>query len=308
MNILYGLNLAIFSAFFTLFSVEIGIALHFLFGNPDKLESMKKYISPIWEITGTFAVFYVVNFIATFPSAIVIIGTAYVVPLLMAALLFIFRNAFLAYGVYYESGSRSRYLKIYGAATIITAFFVIVVLSSAIGGYGFNMPNQIHLIQVLFNPFGISMFFAVALIALFVNSLIFNTERKALYTLFGAAGILWAVFAMRTYLSYSINGIVSNLPVLIISVTLLLVSLVFGVKRNRISSFLPFFFTFSAIVLFGFAVYPYWFGGTISSLNYLSSTATGYFSSIITVIGGTFVIVALLYFIRIVYLKQRGYK
>ena len=58
-----------------------------LFAYEKYKEKLMRYITPIWEVTGTFAVFYVVNFEATFPTLLGVAGTIYAVPLLLAAAL-----------------------------------------------------------------------------------------------------------------------------------------------------------------------------------------------------------------------------
>ena len=199
MNILYEFNISIFAVFFTLFAVEVGIALQILLGR-GKTAEMIRYITPIWEITGTFAVFFVMNFIATFPSAISIIGTAYVAPLLIAALFFIFRNAFLAYGIYYKGSSNRSYLRVYGLATVITGFLVIGVLSSAISGFGISIETASINMPILFtNPFFLIMLVSIILISLMLSSAIFDTNKKpsnwqhrlqALHCILSMAGVL----------------------------------------------------------------------------------------------------------------------
>ncbi len=305
MNALYIFNISIFAVFFTLFTIEVGIALQILLGN-NKIAEMIRYITPIWEITGTFAVFFVMNFIATFPSAISIIGTAYVAPLLIAALFFIFRNAFLAYGIYYKGSSSRVYLKVYGLATLITGFLVISVLSSAISGFGINLgTDSINLFTLFVNPFFLIILVSVIFISLMLNSVIFHTDKEPVYFLIGIIGIIMALLDMHYYLNYAFINLLQGVPLLLLVIIVFAVMMASAIKRSAISMIVPFVWMFLIIILFSYATYPYWFGKEINATSYLSLTATGTYVSYITIIGGALLTIALIYFVYISYFKSK---
>ena len=92
MDILYIMNHVVFSLFITLFLVEVGMAFTGLIFY-DSYKIIKKYLIPMWEINGTFAIFYIVSFEAIYPKLLVNIGTLYLLPVMVAALLLILRNA-----------------------------------------------------------------------------------------------------------------------------------------------------------------------------------------------------------------------
>ncbi|EQB70919.1 MAG: hypothetical protein AMDU1_APLC00044G0057 [Thermoplasmatales archaeon A-plasma] len=69
-----GLNLAIFAMLFAILSTELMAASAILFKYRESEQKVFRYLVPIWEVTGTFFVFYVVNLEALIPSALPLIG------------------------------------------------------------------------------------------------------------------------------------------------------------------------------------------------------------------------------------------
>ncbi|MDE1856294.1 MAG: hypothetical protein KGH49_03620, partial [Candidatus Micrarchaeota archaeon] len=88
MNPLYLVNYFIFSVFITLFLLEVGSAILALFSYGAYRDKLRRYLLPIWEVDGTFAAFYLVNFEVTYPTLLGIVGTIYILPLLLAAAFF----------------------------------------------------------------------------------------------------------------------------------------------------------------------------------------------------------------------------
>ncbi len=306
MNVIYMLNYAVFAAFFTLFVIEIGIAVSFLISYRDK-DRLKRYLMPIWEITGTFAVFYLVNFEASFPTAIKIIGNAYLVPLLIAAMFFIFRNAFIAYSEYISNAPSERaFLRVYSMATIITAFLVVAVLGSGVSGIGINVQAlSASIYAMLLNPFVLLLFVSVALIGIFVISVFFDLDHlKRLGYASAPIAILLVFAALYFYGRYALANAAAYWPLLALTIALLAVVMYLGIRAKRASRYAAVAWLFWAILYFGTITYPYWFGGTVNSQSYLVNAITGGYTVAITIMGGIFLVGALTYFIYIAYLKK----
>ncbi len=306
MNVIYTLNYAVFAAFFTLFVIEVGIAASFLISYRDK-DRLKRYLMPVWEITGTFAVFYLVNFEASFPTAIKIIGSAYLVPLLIAAMFFIFRNAFIAYSEYISNVRSERtFLRIYSVATIITAFVVVAVLGSGVSGIGINVQAMsANIYAMLFNPFALLLFVSVALIGIFVISVFFGLgRRKRLVYTSAPIAILLIFAALYLYDRYALVNAAAYWPILAFTIALLAVVMYLDAKAKKASRYAVVAWLFWAIMYFGMIMYPYWFGGTVNSQSYLVNAITGRYTVAITITGGVFLVGALTYFIYIAYLKR----
>ncbi len=306
MNLLYGMNYAIFAVFFMLFILEIGIALGFLFAYKKK-DQMKRYLMPIWEVTGTFAVFYLVNFETTYPTAISLVGNIYIAPLLIAAIFFIFRNAFIAYSEYVGNiTSEKTYLRIYSVATIITAFLVISVLSSGISGFGVNVTYATsNFLTLLFNPFNILIFVSVLLFAIFAVSVFFEIESmKRIGFLCAFLGILITAFALYSYTYYAIKNEVFLWHSLVILFVLLISTMYMSIRKQKLAKYVALAWLFDAITYFGTLVYPFWFGTKTSPDNYLVNSVTGHYAALATAFGGLFLLIALAYFLYIIYVKK----
>ena len=96
----YFINYGIFSAMLSLLLLETGASMLVLLDYRKYIETVLKYIVPIWEINGTFIAFYVVNLEATYPYMVKLIGTIYVAPVLAGLIIFMAHNAYLAYSEY----------------------------------------------------------------------------------------------------------------------------------------------------------------------------------------------------------------
>ncbi len=81
MSLLYYLNYGILAAFLSLFFVEVGMAIYALVIYGRYRERIWRYIMPLWEITGTFAVFYGASLIATYPNLMPVIAPIYIGPI-----------------------------------------------------------------------------------------------------------------------------------------------------------------------------------------------------------------------------------
>ncbi len=306
MNTLYGINYAIFAVFLTLFIIEVGVALTFLFAYKENKERLRRYLNPIWEITGTFAVFYIVNLEATYPSALTILGNAYLAPLLGAALFLIFRNAFIAYSEYAGLARERKYVTVYSISTLVVAFLAIAVLASGISGTGINIASgSINLVSVLFNPFFLLMFLSVVLIALFVGHEIFDaTAFRKIGPVCGVVGVVLVLLALHIYIPYMLQNLAGNFAFMAFVIVFLVITIVLGLMHDGSARYLAPVWLFYSIVFFGRLQYPYWFGGLSSALSYLANSATAPYVIAITLIGGLFLVAALSYFVYMAYIKK----
>ena len=307
MNILYIINYAIFAVFLTLFSLELGIALSMLSGRYEKYaDRFKAYLNPIWQINGTFAVFYLVNFEATYPKLLGILASAYLVPLMLAALFLILRNAFIAYAEHSDAVEGKNFYRVYGAATLTSYFLVLSVLCSAASGLGISLSSSsIDLLYVLFNPFNIILFAASLLLSLFISFLFFEISENKLAHYGIAAVSLLALFAgILAYLSYSVARLLSHYYLIVASLVLLLLIVWLKQKENRVARYLSLIWLFSGINILGVVLYPYVFGGSASLLDYLTNGETGFWISVISGFGGALLAAYMLFFIYTVYMKK----
>lgn len=306
MNTLYFLNWLIFSAFATLFIVEVGIALLALFNYRHYRDEIRKYLLPIWEVDGTFAGLYLVNFEITYPALLGLFGQLYIAPLLLAGIFFILRSVFVVYSEYTDSPDKENlYVKIYAISTLIMVLIAGSVLNSGISGIGVSTQSStINILQTMLNPFNIMMLIGVLLTALFVVSSCFKVERVYNYGIVYLL-IAFALFAAAIY-SY-VPLIFANLmnKVYLVGVSLLIgiIAAIMQLRRIRYANHITILWLFASLNLFGAIIYPYIFGNT-QITNYIASQEASGPIVWITIIGGALVLAALSYLIYLTYGKK----
>jgi cytochrome d ubiquinol oxidase subunit II len=307
MNPLYLTNHLIFAVFMTLLLLEGGFAITSLIAYKKYKERLMRYITPIWEVTGTFAVFYIVNFEATFPTLLGAAGTLYAVPLLVAAALIIIRNAFLIYSVYVgDSKKEGGYLKVYALATIAALVLLLSVLSSAMSGIGVSPATGVSTASMYLNPFNILVIASALLVSLSLATSLFRIKPlERLSWMFLIIAI--ALFAFGT-LAF-VKPVGANIMAYPLPVALLLILVIelaiMQANRSRFSAPFAIFIVFFAINVLGVLQYPYIFGSA-DITGYLNNSALTQPIILVTLVGGAIVAIALSYLVYLSYLRKRA--
>ncbi len=308
MSVIFSINYFIFSIFLTLFGLETGIAVTMLLEYDRYKDRLKRFLMPIWEITGTFAVFYIVNFEASFPSLLIILGSAYILPLLVGAMFFIFRNAFLSYSEYMGNPKTEKtYLHVYAIATIVVAFIVVSVLDSGISGIGINTQTYaINAATIFVNSFNILMFVGIALIAVFMAAAFFGIkEYKWIPGVAAPLGVILVAVASYSRLHYLFdNAMGFGLPYLIGLLALLGIAIYAHYSNRKFTKYVVVIWFILAVNFFGFMQQPFLFGGAVNTSGYLPSGTSAAYVNMVTLIGGAILIISLIYFIYITYIKH----
>ncbi|MEG0450315.1 MAG: cytochrome d ubiquinol oxidase subunit II, partial [Lysinibacillus sp.] len=120
------------AGFFNAYSLMIG-------KNHILTSIIKRYLSPVWEVTNVFLVFFFVGIVGFFPQTAFYYGTILLIPVSISLVLLAIRGSYYAFEAY---GSRGHigYTLTYGiSGLLIPASFSVVF---AIAGGGFvNMVN-----------------------------------------------------------------------------------------------------------------------------------------------------------------------
>ena len=261
MSIMFSINYFIFSVFLTLFGLEVGIAVTLLLEYEKHKDKMKKFLMPLWEVTGTFAIFYLVNLEATVPSMLMLLGTVFAVPLLVAAIFFILRNAFLSYSEYMEDKRlEKRYLHVYAIATLVVAFIVISVLDSGISGIGINASAySINMLKMFANSFNVLMFVGIALLSVFVTALFFDIrEYKWFPGMAAILGIIAITIAIHSAMGYLFSAAFSfGIPYLTGLFILLGIGLYLHHSEKKYVKYIAVLWFLLTVNFFGFMQSPY---------------------------------------------------
>ncbi|WP_100371619.1 cytochrome d ubiquinol oxidase subunit II [Bacillus sp. FJAT-45037] len=95
---------------------------------------INRYLSPVWEVTNVFLVFFFIGIVGFFPSTAYYYGTALLIPGSIAIVLLALRGSYYAFHHYGEKGS-GFYQFLYGATGLLIPASLSVVLTISEGGF-----------------------------------------------------------------------------------------------------------------------------------------------------------------------------
>ncbi|ADC49918.1 MULTISPECIES: cytochrome d ubiquinol oxidase subunit II [Alkalihalophilus] len=112
-----------------------------------------RYLSPVWEVTNVFLVFFFIGIVGFFPSTAYYYGTALLIPGSIAIILLAIRGSYYAFHNYGEKGSLF-YQFLYGATGLLIPASLSVVLTISEGGFIILEGDQVLLdYPALFSSF-----------------------------------------------------------------------------------------------------------------------------------------------------------
>lgn len=95
---------------------------------------IQRYLSPVWEVTNVFFVFFFVGIVGFFPQSAFYFGTILLVPGSIALILMAIRGSYYAFGSY-GAPAHKGYALMYGIAGLLIPASLSVVLAIAQGGF-----------------------------------------------------------------------------------------------------------------------------------------------------------------------------
>ena len=95
---------------------------------------IQRYLSPVWEVTNVFLVFFFVGMVGFFPKTAFYYGTTLLVPVSIAIILLGIRGSYYAFETYGSSGHKG-YAFMYGAAGLLIPASLSIVLTISEGGF-----------------------------------------------------------------------------------------------------------------------------------------------------------------------------
>ena len=126
------------AGFFNAYSVMIG---------KDHILSkvIKRYLSPVWEITNVFLVFFFVGIVGFFPQSAFYYGTILLVPLSISLILIAMRGSYYAFEYYGAKSWHIGYKLMYGITGLFIPASLSIVLTISEGGFVTMVDGQPHL-------------------------------------------------------------------------------------------------------------------------------------------------------------------
>lgn len=95
---------------------------------------IQRYLSPVWEVTNVFLVFFFVGIVGFFPKTAYYYGTTLLVPVSIAILLLAIRGSYYAFETYGSRGHKG-YSFMYGLSGLFLPASLSIVLTISEGGF-----------------------------------------------------------------------------------------------------------------------------------------------------------------------------
>ncbi|KAA9023610.1 cytochrome d ubiquinol oxidase subunit II [Niallia endozanthoxylica] len=95
---------------------------------------IQRYLSPVWEVTNVFLVFFFVGIVGFFPKSAYYYGTTLLVPVSIAVILLAIRGAYYAFTTYGKLRHK-RYVYLYGLTGLFIPASLSIVLTISEGGF-----------------------------------------------------------------------------------------------------------------------------------------------------------------------------
>lgn len=102
---------------------------------------IQRYLSPVWEVTNVFFVFFFVGIVGFFPQTAYYFGTIFLVPGSIALILLAIRGSYYAFETYGTKGHKG-YSFMYGISGILLPASLSIVLTISEGGFVFLDNEQ----------------------------------------------------------------------------------------------------------------------------------------------------------------------
>ena len=302
------INIGIFSMFFALLSMELMAASSILFRYRESEKKVISNIVPIWEITGTFFVFYVVNLEALVPTILPLLAYTFVSYILFFLILYVLRNASIISAEYVwknRFANRKFLYRVYSVVTFILGAIILMIYASMISGHGVNYSAQsfsaLSFISFIPND-GFVIGSAILLFGL--ASIFYGLDVSPYLVLVTTVSGMVIAGASFYYLGDTSYIAILIIP-LVLTISVPVLNLYRGLRKYLHNKVL--FQAIIAVSVFFLALsdYPYLLGKTLDVDSILNNSAmqTQIFYS--TIVGGIILFLLTVMFFRI-YTKQNG--
>lgn len=302
------INVGIFSMFFAMLSMELMAASAILFRYKESEKKVIPFIIPIWEITGTFFVFYVVNLEALVPSILPLIAYTFISYILFFLIIFVLRNAAIISAEYVwknRFANRKSLYKIYAVVTFVLGAVVLMIYASMISGAGINYSlqsfNASKFVSFLPND---GFVIGSAIILFGIASVFYNLFVDPIMTF--VTVIVGMVIAGASFYEMGDLTTLSFVAIpIIITLAIPVLNFMKGARKYLHNKIL--FQGLLAVAVFFLAMtdYPYLLGKTLNVNDILNNSAMQIQIFYSTIVGGVILLLMTILFFRI-YSKQNG--
>lgn len=132
---------------------------------------IQRYLSPVWEVTNVFFVFFFVGIVGFYPDTAYYYGTTLLIPGSIALILLAIRGSYYAFNSYNKEPKLS-WTFLYGGTGLLIPASLSMALVISEGGYIIEEGGgiQLQLEELLFSTYGWSVVFLAIITVLYVSS------------------------------------------------------------------------------------------------------------------------------------------
>ncbi|PLR75840.1 cytochrome D ubiquinol oxidase subunit II [Bacillus sp. V3-13] len=157
-------------------SIDFGAGFFAYYGKVTKKDHVinhiiSRYLSPVWEVTNVFFVFFFVGLIGFFPDSAYYYGTALLLPGSISLILLAIRGSFYAFGNYGSKDS-SVFLFLYGATGLLIPASLSTALTISEGGFIKEQGERLVFLakDLLISPYSWSVVLLAIVSVLFISA------------------------------------------------------------------------------------------------------------------------------------------
>jgi cytochrome bd ubiquinol oxidase subunit II len=279
MNLIFETNYAIFSIFAALLISEVISSVVLLLFYDAAKSKVLEYVIPIWEVTGTFAAFWVVTGDMAYPTLLIPVATIFGALITIFLITLVARNSTIVFAEFIIKRQWLDAKKLYQAyaiSTLLLGITALILLSSLVSGAGV-LSNGASALSTPFNIFAWvsssgSLLFLIGtlLIGVGIAPIFFDIRPFAKkFIPLAVIGILVSIGAYYLYSSTLVSGFIV-IPALL---TLAVAGLYLWKRTARIVTNKAIFLTVLSIIIFSLQplIYPKFVGQALSIDSFTTS-------------------------------------
>ncbi|WP_173916622.1 cytochrome d ubiquinol oxidase subunit II [Halobacillus sp. Marseille-Q1614] len=158
-------------------SVDFGAGFYAYYAKVTKKDHImnqliSRYLSPVWEVTNVFFVFFFVGIVGFFPDSAYYYGQALLIPGSIAIVLLAIRGSFYAFENY-GSKDNHLYMFLYGATGLLIPASLSTTLTISEGGFIEESANGVRLLygELFTSPYSWSVVVLAIVSVLYISSM-----------------------------------------------------------------------------------------------------------------------------------------
>ncbi|EPY14878.1 cytochrome d ubiquinol oxidase subunit II [Paenibacillus alvei] len=238
---------------------------------------IERYLSPVWEVTNVFLVFFYIGLVGFFPDSAYYYGTALLVPGSLALILLALRGSYYAFSTYGIKSNRI-YLFLYGVSGWLIPAALSTVLAISEGGYiseGADGSISFQFLSLFTNiyPYSVIVLALVSVLyisAMFLTYYASKAEDEGALNIVRKYALMWSAptilaslfvfYAIQGHNAEHFNNMVDRAWMFVLSFLFFVIAVYYVWRRRRYG------LAFLCVILqFGFA----WFGYGSAHLPYV---------------------------------------